>query len=62
MVTVAMPLTTYRITLLVTHADGEDETRVVHQEGWNANDAIIKAEQRALADDDVAEARAIDVH
>lgn len=57
-----MPLTTYRITLLITRADGEDETRVVHQEGWSASDAIVKAEQRALTDDDVEEARAIDVH
>lgn len=57
-----MPLTEYRVTLLITHADGEDETRVVHQDGWSANDAIRLAEQRALTDDDVEEAQAIDVH
>lgn len=48
-----MPLTEYRITLLITRADGEDETRVVHQEAWSANDAIETAKQRARQDDDV---------
>lgn len=46
-----MPLTEYRITLLITHPDGEDETRTVHQEGWSANDAIEKAETRAREDE-----------
>lgn len=56
-----MPFTTYRITLLITRADGEEEIRTVHQEGWSANDAIRKAEQRALDEDEVEEARSINV-
>lgn len=58
-----MSLTEYRITLLVTHSDGEDETRVVHQEGWSANDAIRKAEQRVWEEEpDSEDVRAINVH
>lgn len=56
-----MSLTAYRITLLITHSDGEEEVRVVHQEGWSANDAIHKAEQRALDEDEVEEVRSINV-
>lgn len=57
-----MPLTTYRVTLLITHADGEDETRTVHQEGWGANDAIRKAEQRVWEEEpEVEDVRAVDV-
>lgn len=54
-------MTTYCITLLITRVDGEDETRTVHQEGWSANDAIRKAEQRVWEDEDAEDVRAIDV-
>lgn len=58
-----MPLTEYRVTLLITRADGEDETRTVKQEGWSANDAIRLAEERVWEDEpDSEDVRAIDVH
>lgn len=57
-----MPLTEYRVTLLITHADGEDETRVVHQEGWSANEAIRLAEARVWEEEpEVEDVRAVDV-
>lgn len=58
-----MALHTYRITLLITRADGEDETRIVHQEGWSANEAIRLAEGRVWDEEpEVEEVRSIDVH
>lgn len=50
-----MPLTTYRVTLLIDHADGSDETRVVHQEAWSASEAIRLVEQRAWEEESDAE-------
>lgn len=49
-----MPLSDYRVTLLITHADGEEETRVVHQEAWNADQAWRLAVERVLEEEDVA--------
>lgn len=58
-----MPLVEYRITLLITNSDGEDETRVVHQEGWSASEAIRLVEERVWEEEPEAEdVRAIDVH
>lgn len=58
-----MSLTEYRITLLITHPDGEDETRIVKQEAWSANEAIRLAEQRVWEEEpDSEDVRAIDVH
>lgn len=58
-----MPLVEYRVTLLITHSNGEDETRIVRQEAWSANDAIRKAEQRVWEEEpEVEDVRAIDVH
>ena len=57
-----MALNTYRVTLLITHADGEDETRTVHQEGWSANNAIRKAEQRVREEEpEVEDIRSVGV-
>lgn len=55
-------LTTYRITLLITRADGEDETRIVKQEGWSASEAIRLAEGRVWEEEpDSEDVRSINV-
>lgn len=58
-----MPLTTYHITVLITHADGEDETRTVHQDGRSVNEAIRLAEGRVWDEEpEVKDVRTIGVH
>ena len=49
-----MPLSDYRVTLLITHTDNSEEIRVVHQEAWNADQAWRLAVERALEEEDVA--------
>lgn len=59
---VVMPLVTYRITLLITRSDGEDETRIVKQEAWSVNEAIRLAEQRVWEEEpEVKDVRSVGV-
>lgn len=52
-----MPITNYKVTLLLTFDSGEDELRTFRVEARNADEAVEIAKQQAMQDEHVVEAQ-----